>query len=147
MNISVIGTGYVELITAAGLSEKGHNVTCVDIQKQRVELINSGKTPLFEEGLEEILKKNIGRNLKATTDLENSIFATDVTFICVQTPADFDGTMDLSHIKNAAIDIGKILRKKGSYHVVVVKSTVPPSTTEEILAPLLEKNSGKISGS
>jgi len=145
MNISVIGAGYVGLITAAGLSEKGHNVTCVDIQKERVELINSGKTPLFEEGLEEILKRNVGKNLRATTDLED-ILSTDVTFICVQTPADFDGTVDLRYIKNTVRDMGRILRKKNSYHVVVVKSTVPPGTTEEILIPLLEKNSGKIAG-
>jgi len=146
MKISVIGTGYVGLITAAGLSEKGHNITCVDIQEQRVESINSGKIPLFEEGLEEILKRNIGRDLRATTDLENAVLNTDVTFICVQTPADFDGTVDLKYIKNVAIDIGKILRKKDQYHVVVVKSTVPPSTTEGILTPLLEKNSGKNAG-
>jgi len=146
MDISVIGTGYVGLITTAGLSEKGHNVLCVDIQKQRVESINSGKTPLFEEGLEDILKKNTGKNLRATTDLKNAVLNTDVTFICVQTPADFDGAVDLRYIKNAAIDIGKILRKKDSYHVVVVKSTVPPSTTEGILTPLLEKNSGKNAG-
>jgi len=145
MNISVIGAGYVGLIITAGLSEKGHNVTCVDIQKERVELINLGKTPLFEEGLEEILKKNAGKNLRATTDLED-ILNTDVTFICVQTPADFDGTVDLRYIKKAVSDMGKILRKKDSYQLVIVKSTVPPGTTEEILIPLLEKNSGKIAG-
>jgi UDPglucose 6-dehydrogenase len=143
MNISVIGTGYVGLVTAAGLSEKGHNVTCVDIQEKRVDLINSGRSPLFEEGIEEILEKNIGKILKATSDLKKAILTTDVTFICVQTPADFDGAVDLSYIKNATMDVGKILGEKDSYHTVVVKSTVPPGTTEEILTPLIEENARK----
>ncbi len=146
MNISVIGAGYVGLITAVGLSEKGHKVICVDIEKRRVEMINSGNSPLFEEGLEGILRRNIGENLKATTDLENSVLNTDLTFICVQTPADFDGAVNLGYIKNAARDIGKILKEKNRYHIVVIKSTVPPGTTEEILTPLLERNSGKKAG-
>lgn len=145
MKISVIGAGYVGLITAVGLAEKGHNVQVIDIQKEKVDLINKGKTPLYEEGLEKVLKKNIGKKLKATTK-EESIKSTDVTFICVQTPADFEGAVDLRPIKKVAAGIGKTLKKKNTYHVVVVKSTVPPSTTEKIVTPILEENSGKKAG-
>ncbi|MBN2013892.1 MAG: UDP-glucose/GDP-mannose dehydrogenase family protein [Candidatus Altiarchaeota archaeon] len=146
MEISVIGAGYVGLITAAGLAEKGHNVLVIDIQKEKVDMINAGKSPLYEEGLEEILRKNSGKRLKATTDGEKSILDTDVTFICVQTPADFEGAVDLRPIKRVAENVGKTLKKKKTYHVVVVKSTVPPSTTEKTVTPILEENSGKKAG-
>lgn len=146
MNISIIGAGYVGLITAVGLAEKGHNVICVDINKEKVDAINKGKPTLYEEGLEEILKKNVGTRLKATTNEEEAVLSTEVTFICVQTPADFEGAVDLRHIRRAAENIGKALKKKGSYHVVVVKSTVPPATTEEEIIPKLEKASNKKAG-
>ncbi len=146
MNISVIGAGYVGLITAAGLSEKGHNVTCVDLQKQKIDAINTGKTPIYEEGLEEILQKNIGKTLKATTNLKKAIQSTDATFICVQTPADFEGAVDLRSIKKVAKHTGKTLKEKDTYHIIVIKSTVPPGTTEEIIIPILKENSTKIPG-
>jgi len=146
MKISVMGAGYVGLITAAGFAEKGNDVVCVDLFPERVAAINAGKSPLYEEGLEEIVKKNAGKRLRATTDEEEAILSTDITFICVQTPADFEGAVDLKYVKRVAEHIGKTLKKKKNYHVVVVKSTVPPSTTEEIITPILEKTSGKKAG-
>lgn len=143
MDISIIGTGYVGLVTGVGLAEKGNRVICMDVIKEKVDIINSGKSPIYEKGLNELLEKNIGKNLVATTDLRNAVLNSDVTFICVGTPSKRDGSLDLSSVKNASKGIGKILSEKDSYHVVVVKSTVLPGTTEETVIPILEENSGK----
>ena len=146
MNISVIGTGYVGLVTGAGLAEKGHNVVCVDVVKEKVDLINSGRSPIYEKGLEEILKKNVGKRLRATTNLTDAVLGSDATFICVGTPSKKDGSLDLQFVENASEEIGKVLSKKDPYHLVVVKSTVLPGTTEKTIVPILEKNSGKKAG-
>lgn len=143
MNISIIGTGYIGLITGAGFAEKGNKVICVDVIKEKVDIINSGKSPIYEKGLDEIIKKNIGKNLTATTNIRDAILNSDVTFICVGTPPNNDGESDLRFVKEATENIGKILAEKNSYNVVVVKSTVLPGTTEGIIIPLLEKNSKK----
>jgi len=146
MNISVIGTGYVGLVSGAGLAEKGHKVVCVDIVKEKVDLINSGRSPIYEKGLEEILKKHVGKSLTATTDLREAILGTDATFVCVGTPSRTDGSLDLAYIKKAVEDTGKALTGKKAYHLVIIKSTVLPGTTQEELIPLLEKSSGKKAG-
>lgn len=146
MNVSVAGTGYVGLVTGAGLAEKGHNVVCVDVVKEKIDAINSGKSPIYEKGLEDILKKNAGKTLTATADMKGAVTGSDMTFICVGTPSNIDGSLDLSHVNKVAEDIGSILPVKDGYHVVVVKSTVLPGTTEKKIIPLLEKASGKKAG-
>lgn len=146
MNISIVGTGYVGLVSAAGFAEKGHNVVCVDVIKEKVDAINSKKSPIYEQGLEAILEKTVGKNLKATTDLKSAVMNSDVTFICVGTPSDGNGAVDLSYVKEVSKNIALVLKDKKSYHVVVVKSTVSPGTTEEIVIPILEKYSGKKAG-
>lgn len=143
MNIAVIGAGYVGLITAAGFAEKGHRVFCVDIDKRKIELINEKKAPIYEKGLQEILENRIGKNLFATLNLSEAILNSDITFICVGTPTDKDGSSDLKYVKKVSADIAKNLKEK-TYHVVVVKSTVVPGTTENIVKPIIEKISGKI---
>lgn len=146
MKISVVGSGYVGLITAAGFAEKNHEVTCVDIDEKKVELINARKPPIYEEGLQEILNHVVPKYLKASLDLEKAVMETDVTFICVGTPSDNDGSINLNYVKQVSSEIGKILRKKDAYHVVVVKSTIIPGSTEEHVIPVLEKESGKRPG-
>ena len=146
MNISIIGTGYVGLVTGAGLAEKGHNVVCVDVLSEKVGIINSGKSPIYEKGLEEMLKKNIGRRLRATTDLPEAVVGSEATFICVGTPSEKDGSLDLGFVEKASEEIGKILAQKDSYHLVVVKSTVLPGTTEKKIAAIIEEHSGKKAG-
>lgn len=146
MNISIIGTGYIGLITGAGFAEKDHKVICVDVIKEKVDLINSGKSPIYEKGLDEIIKKTIGKNLTATTSIRDAVLNSDVTFICVGTPPNSDGSSDLRYITDASGNIGKQLAEKNSYHVVVVKSTVLPGTTENIVIPSIEKDSRKIAG-
>jgi len=146
MNISVIGSGYVGLITAAGFAEKGHKVSCVDIIKEKVDTINRKKSPIYERGLEEILRKEVGRNLRASLDLEDAILNSEVTFICVGTPSLANGFIDLSYVKESAKQIAQALKHKKGFHVVVVKSTVIPGTTDKVIVPLLEKTSRKKAG-
>ncbi len=145
MKISVVGTGYVGLVSGVCLAQKGHHVTCVDNNLQKVEEINHGKSPIYEEGLDNLLIDNVGVRLQATNDLERAVDETDLTLIAVGTPFDGD-EIDLRYIQQVAKEIGKALGKKSSYHVVVVKSTVVPGTTDDVVLPLLEKYSGKTAG-
>jgi UDPglucose 6-dehydrogenase len=147
MRISVIGTGYVGLPAGTALASKGHKVTCVDIDEEKVESINSGECPIHEEGLPELLEEQVAKgNLKATTDTISAIQNSDITFLSVGTPMNDDGSINLDYIKQAAKDIGEGLKQKEGYHVVVVKSTVVPTTTEEEIIPILEEVSGKKAG-
>ncbi|RXA18049.1 UDP-glucose/GDP-mannose dehydrogenase family protein [Methanosarcina sp. MSH10X1] len=146
MKISVIGSGYVGSVTAACFAETGHEVVCVDIDKKKMDQINEGIPPIYEEGLGELLRKHAGKNLTATTDYESAIRKTDISFICVGTPSAEDGSIDLSIVRAATASIGAVLAKKKGYHVVVVKSTVVPETTEKFVLPVLEETSGKVAG-
>lgn len=146
MDVSVVGSGYVGLITSAGLAEKDHDVVCVDVDERKVDMINARKPPIFEKGLQEILDHVVPDRLKASLDLEGSVLGSDVTFICVGTPSDNDGSINLAFVKEVSEQVGKILAKKESYHVVVVKSTIIPGSTEDHVIPALEKNSGKKAG-
>lgn len=146
MKISVIGSGYVGSVTAACFAEVGHEVVCVDVDKKKMDQINAGISPIYEEGLGELLQKYAGKSLTATTDYEYAIMNTDISFICVGTPSAEDGSIDLSIVRAATASIGAVLAKKEGYHVVVVKSTVVPETTEKFVLPILEEISGKIAG-
>jgi UDPglucose 6-dehydrogenase/GDP-mannose 6-dehydrogenase len=145
MKVSIIGTGYVGLVTGACLAEKGHQILCVDKDPKKVNKINQGISPIFEEGLEEILKKNINKNVQATTDLQRAILDSEITLIAVGTP--FDGKqIDLTQVKEVSAQIGSALIGKAGYHAVVVKSTVVPGTTDGAILPILEDASGKKAG-
>ncbi|RLA34722.1 MAG: UDP-glucose/GDP-mannose dehydrogenase family protein [Gammaproteobacteria bacterium] len=145
MKISVVGTGYVGLVCAVGFAEKGHDVICVDIDEDKVRMINGGRSPIHEEGLEDLLRHNIGTSLRASTDLDEAVKTTEFSVIAVGTP--FDGErIDLQYIEEVSRQIGEVLRSKDSYHVVVVKSTVVPGTTDDVVTPILEQSSGKRAG-
>ena len=145
MKISIIGTGYVGLVTGACLAEKGHQVTCVDINPERVAALNRAESPIFEAGLEELLRKHVGKGLSATTDLTAAVLGTELTLIAVGTP--FNGKeLDLTFVLGATKQIGAALKQKNAYHVVVVKSTVVPGTTDQHVLPALEASSGKKAG-
>ena len=145
MKISIIGTGYVGLVTAVCLADKGHQVVCVDIDGAKIEQIQNAKPPIYERGLEALLQKHINRNLRATTRLYSAVIDSDVSFITVGTP--FDGKrIDLSFVRDAAWQIGTALKDKSTYHVVVVKSTVVPGTTDDVVLPTLENASEKKAG-
>jgi len=145
MRVSVIGAGYVGLVSGVCLAEKGHHVVCVDVDKEKVEKINNGIPPIYERNLEELLRKNININLRADTDLFKAVLETEISLIAVGTPFDGD-KIDLSYIETVCGDIGKALKEKKAYHMVVVKSTVVPGTTDEVVLSIIEKVSGKRAG-
>jgi UDPglucose 6-dehydrogenase len=146
-DISIIGLGYVGLVTGSTFAQKGFTVICADVIEEKVKTLNAGKTPIFEPGLEEIINEAVGDGtLSATTSSSDAILNSDVSFICVGTPSRPDGSIDLQYIKGAGEDIGISLKRKDSYHLVTVKSTVVPLTTEETIIPLIEQYSGKKAG-
>ena len=142
MKISVIGAGYVGLVTGACLAELGHTVTIINRGSEKVDAINAKKSPIYEAGLEDLLVRYVGSRLCASTSYD-SIPISDLTFICVGTPPNNDGSANLSSLEAASKSIGLALRSAGNYHVVVVKSTVPPGTTENIVIPIVLSESGK----
>ena len=143
MKVSVIGTGYVGLVTGATLADLGNQVVCLDILEEKITMLNSGKSPIYEPGLDELLKKGLkNKNLSGSTEIEQNIRNSDITFICVGTPSDKNGNIDLSYIKSASSAIGRSLRDKNEKHTVIVKSTVVPLTTEEVVMPNILKKSG-----
>jgi len=145
MKVSVIGTGYVGLVSGVCFAEKGHNVVCVDNDVSKVDKINSSVSPIYEEGLDELLSSNINERLIATTDLHKAVVESDVSLLAVGTPFDGD-EIDLKYVCEVSKQIGLALKEKDDYHVIIVKSTVVPGTTDDIIIPLLEKYSGKKSG-
>jgi UDPglucose 6-dehydrogenase len=142
MNLSIIGTGYVGLVTGACFTKLGHTITCVDIDPEKVRKINNGVSPIYEEGLDGLLLTYKDK-ITATIDYQTALMNTDITFICVGTPSMKNDTIDLSYLKEATKQIATILKNKNSWHLVVVKSTVLPGTTHNIVLPLLEQYSGK----
>lgn len=145
MRLSVIGTGYVGLVSGVCLAHVGHDVQCVDIDEAKVDRINGGECPIHEEGLPELLTGVLGERFSATTDLVSAVHSTDMTLIAVGTPFG-EERIDLAQIRSAATAVGEALATKGGYHVVAVKSTVVPGTTETVVLPILEEASGKQAG-
>jgi len=141
MRISVVGGGYVGLVSSACFAELGHSVDLIEIDEAKVEAINSGKPPIYEKGLKELLSKHAGRNLFATTGYD-VVCDADLSFICVGTPSGPDGSADLSMVEAASKSLGESLQEHEAYHVVVVKSTVPPGTTQDLVVPTILRHSG-----
>ncbi len=141
MKISVIGCGYVGCVTGACFADLGHDVVFVDLDPGKIIAINAGKAPIYEPGLDELLQKNSSK-LVATDDLADAVSRTEITFICVGTPSKQDGSIDLTYVRSAAAEIGRVLKEKQD-HTVIVKSTVLPGTTEGVVLPILETESGK----
>ena len=145
MRVAIVGAGYVGLVTAACLAEKGLQVVCTDIDREKVDMIGRGIPPMHEPGLVELLRRNVGVRLRATTDLRAAVLDAEVTLIAVGTP--FDGaTIDLRQVREAARSVGAALHGAHAYHVVVVKSTVVPGTTDDVVTPVLATASGKRAG-
>ncbi len=148
MNISIFGLGYVGVVTAACLAQYGHKVIGVDIAKEKVDLINAGKSPIVEEKIEEIVSQAVASNrLYATESTREAISKSDVAFVCVGTPSCDDGSLDTSYVELVTQNIGQTLRMRRKFFLVVFRSTVTPGTVRSIVIPLLEENSGKELGS
>lgn len=144
MKISILGTGYVGLVTGTTFAKKGFSVKCVDKDKNKIIALNKGAVPFYEPDLEDLIKKIRKKGLlEYSTNVIEAVKASDISFICVGTPSLKTGAIDLKYIKECAKEIGLVLRISKDYHLVVVKSTVIPLTTEKIVLPLLEKYSGK----
>lgn len=147
LSVSIFGLGYVGSVSAACFASMGHKVIGVDLSRPKVEMLDSGRTPIIEARMSELVAEasQAGR-LRATTDAADAVLNSEVSFVCVGTPSMKNGKLDLSHIENVAREIGAAIRQKKSPHVFVLRSTVLPGTTETIVLPILEKESGKKCG-
>lgn len=146
MKVAVVGAGYVGVVTGAGLAALGHTVVCVDLDPDKVKAIAAARAPFFEPGLDEVLARELAAGrLSAFTDLAASLAGSDISIIAVGTPSRAGG-IDLADVRGAARAIGALLPSLGRYHVVVVKSTVVPSTTDTVVRQELESASGMDAG-
>ncbi len=147
MNISVFGLGYVGCVSSACLAKSGHKVTGVDINRTKVDIINSGKSPVIEKDIEEIINEVVAAGkLIATRNGKEAVKNSEISMICVGTPSNENGSLNLKYVKRVCAEIGAALREKDDYHVVVVRSTMLPGSVEEEVIPALEKSSGKKAG-
>ena len=144
MRISVFGLGYVGAVSAACLAAEGHTVVGVDTNPVKVDLLNQGRAPVVEAGLAELIADCVrdGR-LRATTDCDEAVVGTDLGFVCVGTPSNSNGSLDLTYLRRVAEDIGQALRRHPTPFVVVVRSTVLPGTTRQVILPDLERVAGR----
>ncbi len=144
MRINIYGLGYVGCVSATCLANNGFDVTGVDIDKLKVDMINKGRNPIVEPGLQEAIKKAAAsKRLRATV---NGAGPADISIVCVGTPSNDNGSLQLQYIKRVAEQIGTFLGKNGNYHVVNIRSTVLPGTVEEVVIPILEEHAKKKAG-
>lgn len=145
--ISVFGIGYVGVVSAACLARDGHDVIAVDVDPGKIDAINSGVSPIVENGLDDLIAEVVkaGR-LWATDDVQRAIDESDVSFVAVGTPSAPDGSVGLKYVEIVCRNIGAALAKKDGYHSVVIRSTIVPGSCEETCIPVLEEASGKIAG-
>lgn len=144
MKISIFGLGYVGCISAACLANDGHEVTGIDVDQTKVDIINNGKSPIVEPELQEAFMKAVSSNRLTATTMD--IKPSDISIVCVGTPSNENGSLQLQYIQRVAGQIGRFLRSIDNYHVVNVRSTVLPGTIDEIVVPLIEKHSSKKAG-
>ena len=132
MKVAIVGTGYVGLVTGAGFADVGVDVTCIDINEEKIKLLLDGKVPFYEPGLEDLLRRNIEKNrLQFSTNLEESVKGVDAVFLAVGTPMAENGAADLSYIFAAAKQVAEAATDS---LVLVTKSTVPVGTAEQVRA-------------
>jgi GDP-mannose 6-dehydrogenase len=145
--LSVFGLGYVGSVTAACLAHQGNKVIGVDIDPAKVKTIDSGRSPVLEKGINELVEESrkAGR-LLGTTDAIHAVCESELSIVCVGTPSEMNGRIDVSHLTRACHEIGEGIARKQKYHVVVFRSTVIPGTTESVLIPALESTSKKKCG-
>ena len=144
-SLSIIGCGYVGCVTGVCFADMGNEVTLVDVDSDKVDFINEGRSPIYEPGLEALMQKNRER-IRATTDLRTAVHDTDITFVAVGTPSNADGSIDLTYVFRVCEEIGEVLREKEDFHIVIIKSTVFPGTTDDRVRHILEYTSGKKAG-
>jgi GDP-mannose 6-dehydrogenase len=147
MRLSVFGLGYVGCVSAACFAKEGHEVTGVDISETKVGIINEGRSPIVEAGINELIGEMVAaKRLKATTDSAEAVINSDISLVCVGTPSNPNGSLDLTYIKRVCKEIGAALEGKQERHTVVIRSTMLPGTIEGVVVPTLEVYSGKKAG-
>jgi len=147
MKLSVFGLGYVGCVSAACFSRAGHEVIGVDSNPLKVEVINAGQAPIIEPGMEDLIVAAVkAQRLRATTDVASAIAGSDLSLVCVGTPSNHNGSLDLRHIKRVCQEIGVALEDKRGYHIVAIRSTMLPGTVAGTVIPALEVYSGKRGG-
>jgi len=145
--ISIFGLGYVGAVSLACLARDGHEITGVDIDASKLELLRRGQAPIVENGIQELTRAVVsGGSARVTDSVRDAILATDLSFVCVGTPASVNGNQDLRAITRIAEQIGSVLPEKSSRHVIVIRSTVRPGTVEEVIQPAIEYTSGLKAG-
>jgi GDP-mannose 6-dehydrogenase len=147
LKVSIFGLGYVGAVSAGCLAQDGHEVIGVDRAQTKVDLINAGQAPIIEAEIGEIIAAGVraGR-LRAMQDSVQAIRETDLSLVCVGTPSQVNGNLDVTYIRRACEEIGFALRGKAAYHTIVIRSTILPGTTRRIVIPILEEYSGKQAG-
>jgi GDP-mannose 6-dehydrogenase len=144
MNVSVIGLGYVGCVSIGCLANSGHTVIGVDVDKNKVNLVNNAKPTIVEKDIDILIYKN-KENISATTDILESVTKSDISIICVGTPNKEDGLLNLDYVENVAKNIGLALKEKDTFHVVSIRSTVSPNTNKRV-GKIIEKYSSKRRG-
>jgi GDP-mannose 6-dehydrogenase len=144
MRLSIFGLGYVGCVSAACFAKEGHEVIGVDVSRTKVEIINEGRSPIVESGVGELIGEmtKLGR-LRATTDSAEAIKNSEASLVCVGTPSNANGSLDLTYVKRVCQEIGAALESKSERHTVVIRSTMLPGTIESVVVPTLEVYSGK----
>ena len=137
MKLSIYGLGYVGCVLAICLKKMGHDVLGVDIVSEKVDLINSGKLPFIEPDLEEMNNSEYSGSFLATTDSVKAVIESELSFICVGTPSTASAGADLNQVSSTIREIGKAIKSKNAKHLLVVRSTIPPGTVEELILPIL----------
>jgi GDP-mannose 6-dehydrogenase len=147
MNISIFGLGYVGTVCAACFTKQGHKVIGVDPNSTKVELLSSGRSPIVEKMVGELVSEGMEKGLiTATTDGREAVWNSDISLVCVGTPSRANGSLDYRFVRQVSKEIGLALKEKDSYHLVVIRSTVLPGTTRDVLQPIIEEASGKKAG-
>jgi GDP-mannose 6-dehydrogenase len=147
MKISIFGLGYVGAVSAGCLARDGHQVIGVDPNQTKVDLINQGKTPIIEAEIGEMIAAAAqAGTLKATTSVAQAVLGSDISLICVGTPSQLNGNLDLSYVRRVCEEIGAALKQKDGFHVVVARSTMLPGSMRNVVIPTLEQASGKMAG-
>src|SRR3954470_8947612 len=147
MKLSVFGLGYVGCVSAACFAKAGHEVVGVDVNQVKVDIINGGRSPIVEPGIEDLIREAVdaGR-LRATTDAAEAVAGSDISLVCIGTPSNPNGSLNLTYIKRACQQIGEAIAARTRFHIVVMRSTMLPGTIEQTVTPTLEVNSGKRAG-
>jgi GDP-mannose 6-dehydrogenase len=147
MRISIFGLGYVGAVSAGCLAQNGHDVIGVDPYQAKVDLINRGQTPVIEKDMGDLIAKAVkNKKLRATTDARAAVHSSDASLICVGTPSQPNGSLELKYVRNVCEQIGAALRDKIEFHVVVARSTMLPGSMAEVVIPILEAAAGKKAG-